>query len=126
LGLTSADLRRPAVAPNGIGRRQTRFAKAMLTTGRHAAAGLPPINQRRCSMPVTHDLYQDLSCSKEDIQQRRANDPHLNALFDKYSSIDDEVLKAEAAAAADDDLKKLKEKRLLIKDEIFQKITAHS
>lgn len=57
-------------------------------------------------MPVTHDLYQDLSCSKEDIQQRRASDPHLNALFDKYTSIDDQVLKAEAAAAADDELKK--------------------
>ncbi|SFQ70838.1 hypothetical protein SAMN03159489_05038 [Pseudomonas sp. NFPP07] len=75
-------------------------------------------------MPVPHDLYQDLSYSKEDIQQRRANDPHLNALFDKYSSIDDQVLKAEAAAAADDELKKLKEKRLLIKDEISEKLTA--
>ncbi|KAF0865982.1 DUF465 domain-containing protein [Pseudomonas sp. LD120] len=77
-------------------------------------------------MPVTHDLYQDLSHSKEDIQQRRASDPHLNALFDKYTSIDDQVLKAEAAAAADDELKKLKEKRLLIKDEISQRLTARS
>ncbi|MGE7955960.1 DUF465 domain-containing protein [Pseudomonas sp. NPDC089530] len=77
-------------------------------------------------MPVPHDLYQDLSYSKEDIQQRRANDPHLNALFDKYHSIDDQVLKAEAAAAADDELKKLKEKRLLIKDEISEKLTASS
>ncbi|AZD09129.1 MULTISPECIES: DUF465 domain-containing protein [Pseudomonas] len=77
-------------------------------------------------MPVPHDLYQDLSYSKEDIQQRRANDPHLNALFDKYSTIDDQVLKAEAAAAADDELKKLKEKRLLIKDEISEKLTARS
>ncbi|PTB81983.1 hypothetical protein C9924_01025 [Alloalcanivorax venustensis] len=77
-------------------------------------------------MPLTHDLYQDLSCSKEDIQQRRASDPHLNALFDKYTSIDDQVLKAEAAAAADDELKKLKEKRLLIKDEIAGKLTAGS
>ncbi|MDF2396034.1 DUF465 domain-containing protein [Pseudomonas protegens] len=77
-------------------------------------------------MPVTHDLYQDLSCSKEDIQKRRASDPHLNALFDKYNIIDDQVLKAEAAAAADDELKKLKEKRLLIKDEISEKLTAGS
>ncbi|AVO59834.1 DUF465 domain-containing protein [Pseudomonas sp. 22526] len=75
-------------------------------------------------MPVPHDLYQDLSYSKEDIQQRRANDPHLNALFDKYSTIDDQVLKAEAAAAADEELKRLKEKRLLIKDEISEKLTA--
>ncbi|OLF53360.1 DUF465 domain-containing protein [Pseudomonas chlororaphis] len=77
-------------------------------------------------MPVPHDLYQDLSCSKEDIQQRRANDPHLNALFDKYDTIDGQVLKAEAAAAADDEVKKLKEKRLLIKDEISDKLTARS
>ncbi|UMZ09664.1 DUF465 domain-containing protein [Pseudomonas sp. MPFS] len=77
-------------------------------------------------MPVTHDLYQDLSCSKEDIQQRRAQDPHLNALFDKYTSIDDQVLEAEAAAAADDVVRKLKERRLLIKDEICDKLTARS
>ncbi|AJO79331.1 MULTISPECIES: DUF465 domain-containing protein [Pseudomonas] len=77
-------------------------------------------------MPVPHDLYQDLSCSKEDIQRRRANDPHLNALFDKYDTIDDQVLKAEAAAAADDEVRKLKEKRLLIKDEISDKLTARS
>ncbi|MGC5702727.1 DUF465 domain-containing protein [Pseudomonas sp. NFXW11] len=75
-------------------------------------------------MPVTHDLYQDLSCSKEDIQQRRASDPHLNALFDKYTRIDDQVLQAEAAAAADDEVRKLKEKRLQIKDEISDKLTA--
>jgi len=77
-------------------------------------------------MPVTHDIYQDLSCTKEDIQKRRANDPHLNALFDKYTHIDGQVLKAEAAAAADDELKKLKERRLSIKDEISQKLTAQS
>lgn len=77
-------------------------------------------------MPVNHDLYQDLRCTKEDIQQRRANDPHLNALFDKYSNIDGQVLKAEAAATADDELKKLKEKRLSIKDEISQKLAAQS
>ncbi|VVO28777.1 hypothetical protein [Pseudomonas fluorescens] len=71
-------------------------------------------------MPVNHDIYQDLGCTKEVIQQKRANDPHLHSLLDKYSSIDAEVLKAEAAAAADDDLKKLKEKRVLIKREILK------
>ncbi|RON08726.1 hypothetical protein BK659_15260 [Pseudomonas brassicacearum] len=73
-------------------------------------------------MPVNHDLYQDLSCSKEVIQQKRANDPHLNALLDKYSDIDKLVLKAEAQALADDEVRKLKEKRLSIKDEISRSL----
>ena len=73
-------------------------------------------------MPVKHDLYQDLSCTREVVQQKRANDPHLNALLDKYSVIDDLVLKAEASAQGDDDVRKLKEKRLSIKDEISQNL----
>ncbi|POA19968.1 hypothetical protein C1886_10755 [Pseudomonas sp. FW300-N1A1] len=73
-------------------------------------------------MPVKHDLYQDLSCSREVVQQKRANDPHLNALLDKYSDIDNQVLKAEASAQGDDDVRKLKEKRLSIKDEISQNL----
>ncbi len=73
-------------------------------------------------MPVNHDLCQDLSCSKEVIQQKRANDPHLNALLDKYSDIDKLVLKAEAQALADDEVRKLKEKRLSIKDEISRSL----
>ncbi|WP_095083285.1 DUF465 domain-containing protein [Pseudomonas sp. Irchel s3h17] len=73
-------------------------------------------------MPVKHDLYQDLSCTREVVQQKRANDPHLNALLDKYSVIDDLVLKAEASAQGDDDVRKLKEKRLSIKDEISKNL----
>ena len=69
-------------------------------------------------MPVKHDLYQDLGLSKEDVEKRRAEKPDLNALFDKYKTVDELVLSAERAAGNDDDLKKLKEKRLLIKDEI--------
>ncbi|VVN65269.1 hypothetical protein [Pseudomonas fluorescens] len=70
-------------------------------------------------MPVNHDLYQDLGCTKEVIQQKRANDPHLHSLLDQYSSIDAEVLKAEAAAAADDELMKLKGKRAILKRDIL-------
>lgn len=66
-------------------------------------------------MPVTHDLYQDLRCTKEEIQQKRTKDPLLDSLLNKYSQADAEVLKAESAqsdAPSDDALKKLKEKRL--------------
>ena len=77
-------------------------------------------------MPVKHDLYQDLSYSKEEIQKKRANDPHLHALLDKYSDIDTQVLKAEAAAQADDEVRKLKAKRLTIKDEISKSLNGAS
>ncbi|MFC6299211.1 DUF465 domain-containing protein [Pseudomonas sp. CCM 7893] len=69
-------------------------------------------------MPVKHDLYQDLGLSKEVVDGRRAENPHLNALLDKYKTVDELVLSAEKAAGSDDELKKLKEKRLLVKDEI--------
>jgi len=69
-------------------------------------------------MPVKHDLYQDLGLSKEVVDGRRAENPHLNALLDKYITFDELVVSAEKAAGSDEELKKLKEKRLLVKDEI--------
>ncbi|EJM03086.1 Protein of unknown function (DUF465) [Pseudomonas sp. GM102] len=80
-------------------------------------------------MPVTHDLYQDLRCTKEEIQQKRTKDPLLDSLLNKYSQADAEVLKAESAqsdAPSDDALKKLKEKRLQFKDKIVQQLQARS
>lgn len=73
-------------------------------------------------MPVKHDLYQDLDRSQEEVQKLRASDPHLNALLDKYADIDGQVVEAEKQQMADDGVKKLKEKRLLIKDEIAKKL----
>ncbi|MGR3889417.1 DUF465 domain-containing protein [Pseudomonas sp. 1152_12] len=73
-------------------------------------------------MPVKHDLFQDLGLSKQDVDERRAENPHLNALFDKYKTVDDLVVTAEKAAGSDEELKKLKEKRLLVKDEIVQQL----
>jgi uncharacterized protein YdcH (DUF465 family) len=78
-------------------------------------------------MPVPHDLYQDLKLSKEDIQQKRTKDPLLDSLINKYSQADAEVVRAETAktdAPTDDALKKLKEKRLLVKDKIVQQLRA--
>lgn len=80
-------------------------------------------------MPVNHDLYQDLKVSKEDIQQRRTKDPLLDSLINKYSQADAEVVKAETAksdAPSDDQLKKLKEHRLLVKDKIVKQLQASS
>ena len=73
-------------------------------------------------MPVKHDLYQDLGLSKEVVHERRASDKRLNSLLDKYDVADGEVLEAEAAKASDEDVEKLKKKRLLVKDEIVEQL----
>ena len=80
-------------------------------------------------MPVIHSLTEDLNLSKEEIQQKRTKDPLLDSLINKYSQADAEVVKAESAqsdAPSDDALKKLKEKRLQVKDKIVQQLQASS
>ncbi|WP_454868541.1 hypothetical protein [Pseudomonas farris] len=80
-------------------------------------------------MPVTHDLYQDLKLSKEEIQQKRTKDPLLDSLINKYSQADAEVVKAETAqsdALSDDELKKLKEKRVQVKNRIVERLQTPS
>ena len=52
------------------------------------------------------------------VPQVRLKNPHLNALFDKYNTVDELVVSAEKASGSDEALKKLKDKRLLVKDEI--------
>jgi len=77
-------------------------------------------------MPVKHDLSKDLELSKEEIIQRRAVDTQLSRLLDRYDEVDAQVVSAEAGASgniSDDELKKLKEKRLLVKDKIVQRLT---
>ncbi|AZF52867.1 hypothetical protein C4J85_2382 [Pseudomonas sp. R4-34-07] len=74
-------------------------------------------------MPVKHDLYQDLGMSKEAVHERRASDKRLDSLLTQYDAADGEVLKAESASANDEEVEKLKKKRLLIKDEIVAKLS---
>ncbi|WP_349969445.1 DUF465 domain-containing protein [Pseudomonas caspiana] len=76
-------------------------------------------------MPVKHDLYADLKLTREQVAERRNTDKKLNHLLDDYARIDSEVLDAESGPAGgigDYQLKKLKEKRLLIKDSIVQRV----
>ncbi|WHS58467.1 DUF465 domain-containing protein [Pseudomonas sp. G2-4] len=76
-------------------------------------------------MPVSHDLCQDLNCTKDHIQQKRSEDPRLNSLLQKYSQLDAEVVDAEkpsSASLSDEALETLKKKRLLLKDEIAEKL----
>jgi len=73
-------------------------------------------------MPVKHDLFADLHLTREQVTERRAQDSKLNHLLDEYDDIDKQVLAAEAALAEDDDVRKLKEKRLLVKDKIVRQL----
>ena len=76
-------------------------------------------------MPVSHDLCQDLNCTKDHIQQKRSEDPRLDSLLQKYSQLDAEVVDAEKPSSpglSDDVLETLKKKRLLLKDEIAEKL----
>jgi uncharacterized protein YdcH (DUF465 family) len=75
-------------------------------------------------MPVKHDLLADLSISKDELVKHRSLDPKLNQLVDQYDKIDADVLKAEAGAADDDEVKKLKEKRLMAKDKIVRQLSS--
>ncbi|WP_219097240.1 hypothetical protein [Pseudomonas sp. UMAB-40] len=80
-------------------------------------------------MPVPHDICQDLKLSKEDIQQKRSKDSRLDSLLNQYSQADAEVVKAETAqsdAPSDDALKKLKEKRVLVKNQIVERLQTPS
>ncbi|KAA0945846.1 MULTISPECIES: DUF465 domain-containing protein [unclassified Pseudomonas] len=73
-------------------------------------------------MPVKHDLYQDLDLTKEDIQKRRADDKYLDSLLHQYDSADKEVVDFESSGGVDEELEKLKKKRLLVKDKIVNQL----
>ena len=74
-------------------------------------------------MPVKHDLFADLSITKEELTKRKGSDAKLNALVDHYDQLDAQILGAEQAGdVSDDELKKLKEKRLQAKDAIAKQL----
>lgn len=80
-------------------------------------------------MPVKHDLYADLNITRDELSKHRSKDAKLNHLVDDYETIDADIVKAEAGASgdvSDDQLKKLKEKRLLAKDRIVQQVALNS
>ncbi|MGE6388654.1 YdcH family protein [Pseudomonas sp. NPDC078416] len=78
-------------------------------------------------MPVKHDLYADLSVTKEELAKLKSGDAKLNALVDHYDELDADIVSAEQAGdASDDELKKLKEKRLQAKDSIASHLNTAS
>lgn len=76
-------------------------------------------------MPVKHDLFADLKLTKDEVAERSKSDARLHQLLNDYDEADLLVLDAEkglAGGVGDDALKKLKEKRLLVKDKIVQRL----
>lgn len=74
-------------------------------------------------MPVKHDLFQDLGFTKEQVAEHSKTDKQLSKLLADYNEIDAEVLAAESGASGgigDEQLLKLKAKRLKTKDLIVQ------
>ncbi|NBA95862.1 hypothetical protein [Pseudomonas sp. R5(2019)] len=71
-------------------------------------------------MPVPHNLLADLKLTQEEVDQRKKDDPRLSSLFDKYKKIDATVVEAESNYTHDDVVKKHKEARLQVKDEIVR------
>ncbi|QHD07631.1 DUF465 domain-containing protein [Pseudomonas sp. R76] len=69
-------------------------------------------------MPVKHDLYQDLGLTRDVVHERRKGDDRLNSLLEQYDAADKEVLAFESSGGADEELEKLKKKRLKVKDKI--------
>ncbi|KTC16044.1 MULTISPECIES: DUF465 domain-containing protein [Pseudomonas] len=77
-------------------------------------------------MPVKHDLFADLSLTRDEVAERGRRDARLQQLLNDYESADVEVLNAEKGSAGgigDDALRTLKEKRLLVKDRIVQRLS---
>lgn len=77
-------------------------------------------------MPVKHDLFADLSLTRDELAERGRRDARLQQLLNDYESADVEVLNAEKGSAGgigDDALRTLKEKRLLVKDRIVQRLS---
>ena len=76
-------------------------------------------------MVASHDLYQDLQISREEIQKRREQDSKLDALLDEYNDLDNQVLAGESISAGnaeDDAVQHLKEKRRAVKDRIAHRL----
>jgi uncharacterized protein YdcH (DUF465 family) len=75
-------------------------------------------------MPVKHDLYADLGITKEELGKRRGVDVKLNSLVDQYNELDAQIVSIEEKGdASDDELRTLKEKRLLAKDKIARQLS---
>ncbi len=80
-------------------------------------------------MVATHDIYQDLGRSKEEIEKRRAEDPKLDELLKDYASIDEQIVMSESLdggeSSDDEPTHALKTQRLQVKDRIVRQLESN-
>ncbi len=69
-------------------------------------------------MPVTHDLLADLHITADEFEKLKEKDPSLTKLHKEYLARDKATIAAENNGTADDEVKRLRKERLLIKDKI--------
>lgn len=75
---------------------------------------------------LKHDIVHEFPHLKDKIAHLRASDAHFATLFESYDALNQQIAKAEAGGAAisDEALEIDKKKRLKLKDEISQMLSA--
>lgn len=76
-------------------------------------------------MVISHDLCQDLGVSPEELKKRRTEDAKLDHWLVEYENVDQRTVNAEEAnpvLVSDEELRAMKEERLVIKDKIMQQL----
>ena len=73
-----------------------------------------------------HSLSHEFPELKERIHVLKTSDRHFARRFDEYNDLDREVrrLEDEGSPKADETMEDLKKKRLALKDELYQMLTA--
>ncbi|WP_304640948.1 DUF465 domain-containing protein [Pseudomonas sp.] len=80
-------------------------------------------------MVATHDIYQDLGFSKDEIEKRRAEDSQLDELLKDYASLDEQIVMSESLdggnSSDDEPTHALKAQRLQVKDRIVTQLRSN-
>lgn len=73
-----------------------------------------------------HTLINEFPQLKDKIHALKTSDNHFARRFDEYNDLDREVrrLEGEGSPKADETMDELKRKRLTLKDELYQMLTA--
>jgi uncharacterized protein len=80
-------------------------------------------------MVATHDIYQDLGYSRDDLEKRRTSDAQLDELLKDYASLDEQIVMSESLdggdSSDDEPTRTLKAKRLQVKDSIVRQLDSN-
>lgn len=73
-----------------------------------------------------HTLINEFPQLKDKIHALKTSDHHFARRFEEYNDLDREVrrLEGEGSPKADETMEELKKKRLALKDELYQMLTA--